>query len=459
MLNKLINPEIQDLLIKKNFAVLKEIVDELELADVAEIVADLPENLRAIFFRILHTNLAADVFEYIEPETQLEIIKSLSNAEAAKILNEMSPDDRTSFLEELPSSVTKKLIGLLNTEEREIALSLLAYPEYSVGRLLTTDFIAVTQDMTIAAAFDYIRKYGNDSETVNVIYVVNEQDILIDDIKIRTLIFANPNQKIEEILDKNYISLNVYDDQEKAIEYFKKYDRVALPVTDSAGVLLGMVTIDDVFDIAEEEATEDIHRFGGTEAIEEPYLNISLKRMIQKRAIWLSVLFLGELLTASVMAYFEEEISKAVVLALFVPLIISSGGNSGSQAATLVIRAMALHEISIKNWFFVLKREIMSGIILGSILGILGFLRVFIWGKYLGVYGEYWMLIGFTVSFALIGVVTWGTLMGGMLPILLKKIGLDPATSSAPFVATLVDVVGIIIYFSFAFFLLKGTLL
>ena len=232
-----------------------------------------------------------------------------------------------------------------------------------------------------------------------------------------------------------------------------------MPVTDSAGALLGMVTIDDVFDIAEEEATEDIHRFGGTEAIEEPYLNISLKRMIQKRAIWLSVLFLGELLTASVMAYFEEEISKAVILALFVPLIISSGGNSGSQAATLVIRAIALHEITIKNWFFVLKREIMSGIILGSILGILGFMRVFIWGKYFGVYGEHWMLVGFTVSFALIGVVTWGTLMGGMLPILLKKIGLDPATSSAPFVATLVDVVGIIIYFSFAFLILKGTLL
>lgn len=459
MLNKLILPEISDLLTTKNFSVLKEVITDLEVADVAEIVADLPENQQALLFRILQTSKAADVFEYMDPDFQLRIIHSLSSTDAAKILNEMSPDDRTSFLEEIPSSVSKKLIGFLNTEERGIALSLLAYPEYSVGRLITTDYIEVNKDMTITEVFEHIRRFGKDSETVNILYVVNENDKLIDDIKIRTLIFAEPHQKVEELLDQNFISLNAYDDQEKAIDFFKKYDRVALPVTDSSGVLLGIVTIDDVFDVAEDEATEDIHRFGGTEAIEEPYLNISLQKMIRKRAIWLSILFIGEMLTASAMAVFEDEISKAVILALFVPLIISSGGNSGSQAATLVIRAIALSEITIKDWWFVLKRELSSGLILGSILAIIGFFRIMVWESVFHVYGNHWMLVAFTVSFSLVGVVTWGTLMGGMLPILLKRIGLDPATSSAPFVATLVDVVGIIIYFSFAFLILKGVLL
>lgn len=220
MLNKLILPEISDLLVNKNFLVLKEVITDLEVADVAEIVSDLPENLQAIFFRILQTSKAADVFEYIDPDLQLRIIHSLSNTDAAKILNEMSPDDRTSFLEEIPSSISKKLISLLNTEEREIALALLAYPEYSVGRLITTDFISVSKDMSIAEVFEHIRKFGKDSETVNIIYVVNKNDKLIDDIKIRTLLFAEPNQKVEDLLDENFISLNAYDDQRESDKSF-----------------------------------------------------------------------------------------------------------------------------------------------------------------------------------------------------------------------------------------------
>jgi magnesium transporter len=260
-------------------------------------------------------------------------------------------------------------------------------------------------------------------------------------------------------MDENFVGLHVFDDQETAVEVFKKYDRIALPVVDRAGMLIGIVTVDDVFDVAEEEATEDIQKLAAVQALEESYITISLFGMMKKRGSWLALLFFGEMLTASAMAMFENEISKAVVLALFVPLIISSGGNSGSQAATLVIRALSLGEITLKDWFHVFKRELITGLALGGLLAVIGFLRITVWEATSNVYGEHWLLIGFTVSLSLVGVVLWGTLSGSMLPFLLKKLKLDPATSSAPLVATMVDVIGLIIYFSLALFILKGTLL
>ncbi|OGU82546.1 MAG: magnesium transporter [Ignavibacteria bacterium RBG_16_35_7] len=282
---------------------------------------------------------------------------------------------------------------------------------------------------------------------------------MIDDIKIRDVILAPLERKIADLMDENFVGLNVHDDQEKAVEVFKKYDRVALPVVDALGSLIGIVTIDDVLDVAEEEATEDIHKLGGIEALEDPYIDTTITEMVKKRGKWLVVLFIGEMLTASAMGFFEDQISKAVVLTLFVPLIISSGGNSGSQAATLVIRAMSLGEITLKDWWRVMKREIVSGLMLGIILGAVAFLRMIVWTFFVESYGPHWIPIGLTVSFSLIGVVMWGTLSGSMLPFMLKKLGADPATSSAPFVATLVDVVGILIYFGFAIFLLTGSLL
>ena len=383
----------------------------------------------------------------------------MGREEVTSILNEMSPDDRTALLEELPSSAAKQLIMYLSAEERKVAQTLLNYPENSVGRLMTPDYVAVKPEWTVKEALDYIRENGNDSETLNLIYVVDSKGKLIDDIRIREFLLSPLDGKINDLMDENFIALHVADDQETAVEVFKKYDRVALPVVDAFGVLIGIVTVDDVLDVAEEEATEDIHKLGGVEALEESYATISLFDMVKKRAGWLSILFVGEMFTATAMGFFEGEISKAVVLALFVPLIISSGGNSGSQAATLVIRAISLGEITLRDWWKVMKREILTGLLLGAILAVIGFLRISIWQASSSMYGPDWFFVALTVSFALVGVVLWGTLIGSMLPIILKKLGFDPATSSAPFVATLVDVTGLVIYFSVAIVILRGKLL
>lgn len=459
MLSKLLMPEIESLIAERKLNILKEILADWTPADIADLIVDLPEHDKVIVFRVLPVDLATDTFEHLEFDTQEELLKAMGNEEVAAILNDMSPDDRTALLEELPGTSAKRLIQLLSAEERKVAQTLLGYPENSVGRLMTPDYIAIKQVWTVGETLDYIRKNGEDKETLNVIYVIDDRGKLIDDIRIREVILSPLERKISDLMDENFTALNVHDDQEAAVELFKKYDRVALPVIDNYGILIGIVTVDDVLDVAEEEATEDIQKLGGVEALEEPYATMPFFSMIKKRVVWLTVLFIGEMLTASAMGFFEDEIAKAVVLALFVPLIISSGGNSGSQAATLVIRAIALGEVTLRDWWYIMRREILSGLTLGLILGLIGFLRIFLWASFSNIYGEHYILIGLTVGFSLVGVVLWGTLSGSMLPFLLKRLGLDPATSSAPFVATLVDVTGLVIYFSFALLLLSGTLL
>ncbi|MEP6603500.1 MAG: magnesium transporter, partial [Spartobacteria bacterium] len=348
---------------------------------------------------------------------------------------------------------------------RRVAQSLLGYPEGSVGRLMTPDFIAVDEEWSVKQVLDHVRENGQDSETLNVIYVVDERGKLIDDLRIREFLLKPLEAKVSEIRDQTFTALKVNDSQEEALNAFRKYDRTALPVVDSNDVLVGIVTSDDMLDVAEEEATEDIQKFGGMEALDEPYMRISLLQMVRKRAGWLIILFLGEMLTATAMARYQDELAKALVLALFLPLIISSGGNSGSQASTLMIRAMALGEVTLRDWWQVMRREIQAGILLGLILGVIGFIRVGFWAmvaeKYFHrqPYGEHWAQVALTVSIALVGVVLWGTLSGSMLPFLLRRIGADPATSSAPFVATLVDVTGLIIYFSIALLIMKGSML
>jgi magnesium transporter len=459
MLSRLLQPEIQSLIAEKQLGILKEILSDWTPADIAELLAELSEKERVIIFRLLSNELAADTFEYMDLDTQMELLKSMGREEVTEILNEMDPDDRTALFEDLPSAAAKQLIQLLSPEERKVAVTLLGYPENSVGRLMTPDYIAVKPLFTIQETLNFIRQYGKNKETLNIIYVIDDKGKLIDDVKIKDFLLAPLDDTVSKLMDENFVALHVFDDQETAVEAFKKYDRIALPVVDRAGTLIGIVTVDDVFDIAEEEATEDIQKLAAVQALEESYSTISLWAMFKKRGSWLALLFVGEMLTASAMAMFENEISKAVVLALFVPLIISSGGNSGSQAATLVIRALSLGEITLKDWLHVFKRELIIGICLGAILSIIGFLRITIWQATSSIYGEYWFLIGITVSFSLIGVVVWGTISGSMLPFILKKLNLDPATSSAPLVATMVDVIGLIIYFSIALIVLKGTLL
>jgi magnesium transporter len=325
---------------------------------------------------------------------------------------------------------------------------------------MTPDFVAVREDWTVKEVLDYVREHGQDSETLNIIYVVDERGKLIDDLRIREFLLKPLTAKVSEIRDETFVALSVSDSQEEALNSFRKYDRIALPVIDSNGVLVGIVTSDDMLDVAEEQATEDIQKIGGMEALDEPYTTIPLLRMVKKRATWLIILFLGEMLTATAMQGYNGEIEKAAILAMFLPLIISSGGNSGSQATTLVIRAMALGELRLRDWFRVVRKELLSGLSLGLILGGIGFFRIALW-QYLHIfdYGKYHWLVGLTVGAALVGVVLWGTLSGAMLPFLLRRFGLDPATSSAPFVATLVDVTGLVIYFNVALFILRGTLL
>lgn len=456
MLSQLLQPEIKSLIEERKLSELKDVLSDWSPNDIGELLIEVPENEQAIIFRLLPHDLAADTFEYLDFETQMELLKAMGKEEVASILNEMSPDDRTALLEELPGSAARQMITLLTADERKIARTLLGYPEDSVGRLMTPDYISIKPDWTIKETLDYIRENGKDSETLNIIYVTDNKGKLLDDLRIRDIILSPFDKKISDLMNENFIALNVNDDQEKAVEIFKKYDRIAIPVIDSSGVLIGIVTVDDVLDVAEEEATEDIHKIGGLEALGEPYISIPFFEMVKKRGGWLVILFVGEMLTTSAMGFFEDAISKAVILTLFLPLIISSGGNSGSQAATLVIRAMALGEIKLKDWWRVMKREIMSGFLLGCILGVVGMIRIILWSAFSDIYGPHWILIGFTVSISLIGVVLWGTLSGSMLPFILRKFGADPATSSAPFVATLVDVIGIIIYFGVAIFLLTG---
>lgn len=459
MLGKTIQPEINELIQKREISILKEVFEDWHPSELAELINDLPETDRAIVFRVLPRDKAAETFEYLDIETQKSFLKNLAQEEVATILNDMSPDDRTALLEELPGPIVKQMIDLLSPQERAIATTLLGYPEDSVGRLMSPDYIAVSKEFTVQQVLDYIRQYGKTIESFDMIYIIDERGKLVDDIRLRDVLLANPEQKISELSDGSFISLQVTDKKESVVPIFRQYDRTVLPVVNYEGFLLGIVTIDDVLDVIEETDTEDIQKFGGVSALEYPYVRTPILQMIKKRSIWLVVLFLGEMLTASAMGYFEDEIAKAVVLALFVPLIISSGGNSGSQAATLIIRALTLGELTIKDWWKVMRREVISGFSLGLILGSIGFLRIALWTLFTNIYGPHWLLVGSTVFLALIGVVTWGTLTGSMLPLFLKKVGLDPAVSSAPFVATLVDVTGIVIYFSVASLILSGTLL
>ncbi len=460
MIGTPILPEIRELIERRNFSALQRIFTDWLPVDLAELISDLPENEQAILFRLLPKGVATETFEYLDIDAQQNLLTALTKKDVTHILNSMSPDDRTEMLEELPSNVVQELLKLLSFEEFKIAKTLLAYSEDSVGRLMSPDYISVKKDWTITEVLDYIRKYGHGSETLNVIYVVDDYGKLIGDLAARALLLSQPSQKVKDLIsEEKIITLTATQDQQDALETFKRYDRVALPVVDSNGYLIGIVTVDDMLDVAEEEETEDIQKFGGIEALDEPYMDLPIFQVIKKRGVWLVVLFLGEMLTASAMAFFEDELAKAIVLATFIPLIISSGGNSGSQAATLIIRALALGEITIKDWWRVMRREILSGLALGSILGLIGIFRVVFWSIILGTYNIEWLTIGYTVGVSLVGVVLLGTLAGSMLPLLLQRWGLDPATSSAPFVATIVDVAGIVIYFSVATIFLSGILL
>src|SRR6266550_347892 len=456
MIGSLLQPELVELIRQRNFNQLRQILCEFPAPDIAEILSDLSADDKAVLLRILPHALATEVFEYLRVEEQEQLVHALGNEQVAAILNEMPPDDRTALLEELPSAATLKLLDLLSPAERKIAADLLGYPKDSIGRRMTPEYVAIQQSWTVAEVLDHLRKVGRDRESLNQLYVVDESGRLVNWVRLRNVVVADLTTPIVELLEPQIITLHATDDQETAVAAFRKYDLTLLPVVDSHDKLVGVVTVDDVLDVIEKETTEDMQKMGGMEALDAPYLKIGLLSMIRKRAGWLAILFVGEMLTATAMGYFEGEIAKAAVLALFLPLILSSGGNSGSQATSLIIRAMAVRDVALRDWWRVLRRELMAGVALGAVLALIVLVRIVLWPNKETLYTTHYPLVAATVSLSLVGVVLWGSIVGSMLPFLLRRLGFDPAASSAPFVATLVDVTGIVIYFTVAFHILHG---
>jgi magnesium transporter len=543
MIGNILQAELEELIRDKKWDKLREALSVLEAPDIAEVIVDLPPEDEGIIFRVLPRENAGIVFSYLPLEQQEQLILSISSETSRTVLDQMTPDDRARLLEEMPAEVTRRILEALSPEELKATRSILNYPEHSAGRYMTPEYVALKADMTAAQSLEHVRRTGKGKETLNVLYVV-ENGKLVSEVRLGTLVMADPNMQVRDIKDRPVVSVQATADREAMVELFEKYDRVALPVTDQQGNMLGIITADDVLDVAELEATEDIQKMGGQEALDAPYLTVGFWEMVKKRGGWLAILFLGEMLTATAMGYFENEIERAAVVALFVPLIISSGGNSGSQGTSLIIRSLALKELKLRDWWRVFGRELRTGLALGLFLGIIGFARIATWqglsqvpvvGRFFQTssdlvslvvpehmqlaqedavlesdtpiaagfvlpkgaavmkgqllpdkvqititeknaqrplktrkffdqvdrtaYGHYWFLVGLTVLFALVGVVGWGSLAGSMLPFILRRLGFDPATSSAPFVATLVDVTGLIIYFMVAKAVLSGTLL
>lgn len=438
----------------------RDILLQRPAADRADMLAELPTREMVGLFHSLPVSAGTETFVYADAAVQRALLSGVGDARLTDLLAHLQPDDRTSLLARLPASTVQKLLCLLPEAEKDQAVRLLGYPAKSVGRLMSTHYMAVQAEQTVAEVLSHVRRHRHGAATLDMLYVTDADGKLVDDIRLGEFLLVDQQQPVSTLMDHRFIALQVNQTQEEAVKVFRRHARVALPVVNEENRLLGVVSYDDILDVSAREQTEDIQKLGGSEALEEPYLTISLLQMVKKRAGWLVILFLGEMFTATAMGYFEGEIEKAVVLALFVPLIISSGGNAGSQATSLIIRALTLGEVTIGRWWQVMRRELVSGLLLGGILGTVGFFRILIWQQTgLYNYGPHWLPLGFTVGFSLVGIVLWGSLAGSMLPLVLKKLGFDPATSSAPFVATLVDVTGLVIYFSVALIFLKGTLL
>jgi magnesium transporter len=460
MIGNLIQPEFDDMIRRQAWDELRDAIAALEPADAADLLIDLPAETEGIVFRVLPKERAALVFSYLPIERQEELIQSLSSEQVRTLLDQMTPDDRARLLEELPPDITRRLLDTLSPEELKATRELLGYPADTAGRHMTPEYVALRADMTAREALDHARLRARNTETIATMYVVDERGRLLEEVRLSAIVLADPQTRIADIPHRGLVAIPVLANRDEVIAAFERYDRTALPVVDADGHMLGIITVDDVLDAAQQRATEEIQRIGGSEALGAPYFETSLREMLRKRGGWLSVLFVGEMLTATAMGYFEAEIDKAVVLALFVPLIISSGGNSGSQAATIVIRSLALREMGLADWWKVMRRELVSGFTLGAWLGLIGFARIALWHQIgWANYTAHWALVGLTVWASLIGVVLFGSLAGSMLPFLLRRLGFDPASSSAPFVATLVDVTGLVIYFTMAVLILSGTLL
>ena len=419
----------------------------------------VPED-RLESFQALPRPEAEDLFLSLSARDQADLLLMFPQPERRSWIRLLAPDDAADLIQEIPPEEREEILALLDDTTRKEVNGLLAYAEDDAGGLMNPRYIRVRPDMTVDEAITYLRRQAADrAGAMYYAYVLDAEQKLRGVVSFRELLSARPDQRVEELMQTDLITVPEAMDQEELSRLFATYRLVSFPVVDAQGHMKGIVTLDDIVDVVREEATEDIQKIGGTAALDAPYLRMGIMDMIKKRAGWLAALFIGETLTATAMGYFEAEIARAVVLALFVPLVISSGGNSGSQATTLIIRAMALGEVRLRDWWRVVRREFFSGLGLGAILATIGIIRILVWQAFFHTYGEHHLLVALTVAASLVGVVLWGTLVGSMLPFLLRRLGFDPASASAPFVATLVDVTGLVIYFTTAKIVLSGTLL
>ncbi|MGZ3693616.1 MAG: magnesium transporter [Bdellovibrionota bacterium] len=429
-------------------------------ASILENWSTLTNTKKIALFRFLPRTVKEEVFLNLSSGEQRVVVESMPHFDRMSWIRILHPDDAADLVQEFPVDARRALLDLLDEDTRADVEALLAYAEDEAGGIMNPQFVRLRPDITIDVAVRYLRAQARrQMETIYYAYVIDHDDKLLGTISFRELLLARPDKLIQEVMTKNIVTIPADLDQEEVSRRFSASGLNAIPVVDSENRIKGVVTLNDIVDVVQKEATEDIQKLGGMEALDAPYFEIGLLSMIKKRAGWLVILFVGEMFTATAMGYFQREIERAVVLALFIPLIISSGGNTGSQATTLIIRAMALGEVRIKDWWRVFLRELSTGLALGAILGAIGLVRILLWPARLSLYGEHYVLVAVTVSCSLIGIVLWGTLAGSMLPFVLRKVGFDPASASAPFVATLVDVTGIIIYFSVASLILSGTLL
>jgi len=442
MINKeLIKPEITELIINQEWSELRKSVEEWPIPEIVDLMLNLEKKERVVFFRILPRELSAETFAHFEPEQQNALLLEMTDDETRQLLSNLAPDDRTALLDELPGQATQQLMNLLSPQDLKEARFLLGYPEESVGRLMTPDYLAVRPHWTIGQALDHIRKMGRQSETLNVIYVTDPAWKLLDALELQLFILSDPEKKVEDIMDDTFISVSAFEDREEAVQIVQKYDKTVLPVLDSDGILLGIVTVDDLLDVAEEETTEDFHKGAAVAPLRTSYRETSIWDLFSKRILWLVILVFVNLVSSGVIEAFEEILASALALAFFIPLLIDSGGNAGAQSATLMVRAIAIGDIELRQWLQTAGKEVLVGISLGVAMGLAS------WA--LGLYRG-GAEIGIVVGLSMVLIVLVANIIGTLLPFLLTRLNIDPAVASSPLITTIVDAAGLFIYFSIA---------
>lgn len=435
---QLLKPEIEELIEQKDWVTLKETLQEMPAVDIAELFNEIDPKIAIVIFRLLKKQKAADVFSHLSGSLELEFLDLLTHRQLEEVMSNMEPDDRVTLFEELPGHLTQRVMNSLSQEELSEVKQMLGYPKESVGRQMTSRYVKVRSNWTVAHSMEQIRTHGFSAETVNVIYVVDDDERLIDDLKLTQLILADPDDRIGDITDDSFIALQAMDDQEHAVELFAKYDRVALPVVDTDGILIGILTVDDVIDIAREEATEDFHKGAAVAPLKRTYGETTVWSLFSKRIWWLLILVFVNLLSSGVIDFFQEILASTLALAFFIPLLIGSGGNTGAQSATIMVRAIAVGDVRLAHWFRVMGKELLVGLLLGALMGFASGL--------LGLWRGGWE-VGLVVGFSMVAIVLVANIVGAILPLILSRVGLDPAVASSPLITTVVDVLGLLIYF------------